>query len=173
MPHRLLTLLLVTFLVIGCSNLEPVAEYPTRQEGDDSATIYNDARESIFGEGGLELFKDKPTQGGGAGIGVNAYLWRASLDTVSFMPLASTDPFGGTILTDWYEPDIEKGERLKVNVIILGTALRSDGVRVSTFRQVKKNGVWRDAPVDPATATQLEDTILTRARQLRVAQTGR
>lgn len=172
MANRLLIALFALFIVTGCSSLNPVAEYPTRQEGDDTETIYNDERASIFGEDGLQLFKDKEKAGGSSGIGVNAYLWRASLDTVSFMPLASADPFGGTILTDWYQPDTEKNERIKVNVIILGTALRADGVQVSAFRQTEKNGTWHDAPVDSATTTQLENTILTRARQLRVAQTG-
>lgn len=171
MTKRLLFSVLALFLLAGCAGVDTVAEYPTRQEGDDEL-VYNNDRESIFGGDGLQLFKDDEKKGGGSSIGVNAYLWRASLDTVSFMPIASADPFGGTILTDWYEPDAEKGERLKVNIIILGTSLRADGVRVSTFRQVNKGGTWRDAPVDPATATQLEDTILTRARQLRVAQTG-
>ncbi len=174
MLQRLFIAICALFIVTGCSKMDPVAEYPTRQEGDDDL-VYNNQRDSVFGESGINIFgnKDKK-QGGGSGIGVNAYLWRASLDTVSFMPISSADPFGGTILTDWYEPDPSKNERLKLNIIILDTNLRADGVRVSAFRQVKDNaGLWRDAPVAPGTTRQLEDTILTRARQLRVAQTGR
>jgi hypothetical protein len=102
---------------------------------------------------------------------VNSFLWRATLDTVSFMPLASADPFGGTILTDWYTPDATKGERFKLNVFILGRQLRSDGVRVRVFRQVLTNkGAWVDSQPTEGMDRQLEDTILTRARQLRVAQ---
>jgi hypothetical protein len=107
--------------------------------------------------------------GGGTGIGVNAYLWRASLDTISFMPVASADPFGGVIITDWYSPPDSPEERFKINLYILGTELRADGLRASVFRQVKRNGEWIDADVDSKTATELENAVLTRARELRVA----
>jgi len=110
-------------------------------------------------------------QGGGqAGVGVNSYLWRASLDTVSFMPLSSADPFGGVIITDWYSPPDQPAERFKVNVFILGRELRADGVRASVFHQTKDNaGQWAEAPVDTNTATDIENAILTRARQLRLS----
>ena len=85
------------------------------------------------------------------------------------MPLASADPFGGTILTDWYMPDESKGERYKLNVFILSKQLRSDGVQVRVFKQVRQNGQWFDAAPSKEIARQLEDTILTRARQIRVA----
>ena len=108
--------------------------------------------------------------GGGGGVGVNSFLWRASLDTVSFMPLASADPFGGVIITDWYSPPPTPNERFKVNVFILGRDLRADGVRTSVFHQKKDaNGQWVEAPVDANTATDLENAILTRARQIRLS----
>jgi hypothetical protein len=127
-------------------------------------------RGKITGEGGLTLFggKDKDTSSGGA-IGVNSYLWRATLDTISFMPLASADPFGGTIITDWYEDPKTQGERYKVNALILDKTLRADGVRVQVFKQKLTKGTWRDSAVDAKLARTLEDTILTRARELRVA----
>ena len=100
-------------------------------------------------------------------VTVNAYLWRAALDTVTFMPLVQADPYGGVILTDWYSPPATPGERFKINLYILDAALRADGVRATVFRQELKNGLWTDAPVTAETGTQLEDTILTRARQLR------
>lgn len=131
---------------------------------------------SIFGaEGGINLFggnKKRGEQDTGGGIGVNSYLWRASLDTLSFMPIASADPFGGVILTDWYSPADTPGERFKVNLYILDRQLRADGVRVSVFRQQRNGSDWRDAGVSAETASTLEDAILTRARQLRVAQTA-
>jgi hypothetical protein len=103
------------------------------------------------------------------GVGVNAYLWRGALDSVAFMPLASADPFGGVIMTDWYAPPGVTGERMKVNVLILGRELRADGVRVSVFRQTEGRSGWQDAEVAPQTATELENVILTKARQLRLA----
>lgn len=170
-------ILVILFVVIApvlasCENVEKEAKYPTGYDRNTTGGDIYAEPDSIFGEGGLlSIGKDKPGEEGG-NIGVNTFLWRASLDTVSFMPLASADPFGGVILTDWYTPPENASERFKINVFILGRTLRSDGVRVRVFRQALVGGTWKDAEVDPATATQLEDTILTRARQLRVAQLG-
>jgi len=119
----------------------------------------------------LDSGEDGAATGGGAGTGisVNSYLWRASLDTISFMPVASADPFGGVIITDWYSPSDSPDERFKVNLYILGRELRANGLRASVFRQMRKNGEWVDAEVDGETATQLENAILSRAREMRVA----
>ncbi len=106
------------------------------------------------------------------GIGVNSYLWRASLDTLSFMPLASADPFGGIIITDWYADPAAPNERFKATVYILDTRLRADALNVSIFRQQQSGGAWADATVDPETEIQIENAILQRARQLRLAQLG-
>ncbi len=130
---------------------------------------------SVTGGGLAGLFgsgEDGAATGGGgagSGIGVNSYLWRASLDTISFMPVASADPFGGVIITDWYSPSDSPEERFKVNLYILGRELRANGLRASVFRQVRKNGEWVDAEVTGETATQLENAILSRAREMRVA----
>ncbi|WP_370169559.1 DUF3576 domain-containing protein [Sphingobium abikonense] len=100
-------------------------------------------------------------------IGVNAYLWRATLDTLSFMPLAQTDSNGGVVVTDWYIDPNTPGERMKLTVSILDQDLRADAVRVAASRQVSQNGVWVDAPVKAATVQKLEEIILTKARDLR------
>src|ERR1044072_6206719 len=100
-------------------------------------------------------------------IGVNAYLWRASLDALSFMPLLQTDSNGGVIVTDWYANPQNPGERVKVTVTILDQDLRADALRVAASRQVSQNGMWVDAPVQAATVQRLEDIILTKARDLR------
>lgn len=119
------------------------------------------------------LFGDDKGKGGGggvSGVAVNSYLWHASLDTMSFMPIASADPFGGTIITDWYSPRGTPNERLKVNIFILNRELRADGVKVTVFRQTRDGeGQWVDAQVDPKTARDLENSILTRARQIRLS----
>ncbi|WP_062732466.1 DUF3576 domain-containing protein [Sphingobium abikonense] len=100
-------------------------------------------------------------------IGVNAYLWRATLDTLSFMPLAQTDSNGGVVVTDWYIDPNTPDERMKLTVSILDQDLRADAVRVAASRQVSQNGVWIDAPVKAATVQKLEEIILTKARDLR------
>lgn len=166
-------------LLSGCAEgVKREASYPTRPKGTDKIVYSDQKKDTVWGEGkslGDRLFGSGEEEGAGAaGIGVNSFLWRASLDTVAFMPLASADPFGGVILTDWYEnPDVP-GERFKLNVFILDRQLRSDGVRVAVFKQSKQsNGNWRDAAVTPEMALGIENAILSRARELRVAQMGR
>ncbi len=125
-------------------------------------------RASIFGTGGLNFFGSDTGQSGGGALGVNSFLWRASLDTISFMPVNSADPFGGVIITDWHTPIEAPSERFKLNVYILDKALRADGVRVAVFRQVQDRlGNWKDAAIPGETGTKIEDAILIRARQLR------
>jgi hypothetical protein len=102
-------------------------------------------------------------------LGVNSYLWHATLDTLSFIPLASADPFGGVVITEWYTAPQVPNERMKVTVYILDKSLRADGLKVAVFRQVKGADGWADAQVATDTATKLEDAILTRARELRLA----
>lgn len=102
-------------------------------------------------------------------IGVNAYLWRASLDTLSFMPLLQTDSAGGVIVTDWYVNPNSPAERMKLTVSILDQDLRADALRVAASREVLRGGQWVSAPVQAATVQKLEDIILTRARDLRRA----
>jgi hypothetical protein len=102
-------------------------------------------------------------------LGVNSFLWHATLDTLSFMPLASADPFGGVIITEWYSAPATPDERLKVTVYILDRRLRADGIKIAVFRQTRSGGVWADAEVNPDTANKLTDAILTRARELKLA----
>lgn len=153
----------------GCNfDLGGEAKYPVPRQ-KPGPTVQYEEDPGVFGAGGI-FGPDLPEEGGG-GIGVNNLLWRASLDTVSFMPLVSADPFGGVIITDWYTPPSAPDERFKVNIYILGRALRADGIRASVFRQQMQGAGWVDAPVALNTATDLENAILTRARQMRLAGT--
>lgn len=130
----------------------------------------------LFGPGGLFGSRDDKAKGlNEPGIAVNAFLWRASLDVIidNKWPIASADPFGGLIITDWFQFNESPTERLKLQVLILDRDLRADAIRASIIRQqqVGARG-WVDAPVDPKTAFEFENAILTRARQLRIAATG-
>jgi hypothetical protein len=149
--------------------------YPTEIPGSDGRYAPSDQinRGGVFGEDGLFGGGGRRQEEQGGGIGVNALLWRASLETMSFMPIVSADPFGGVIITDWFSPAETPSERFKVNVYILGRQLRADGVKATVFRQRRDTaGNWADAATEAATATQVENTILTRARQIR-QQAGR
>ena len=161
--------LALPLMLSACGETKTVE--PSRRPGQTAPDFGDKPRESMFGPGGLQLFggNAKKTDEGGAGIGVNAYLWRASLDTIAFMPISSADPFGGVILTDWYSPAESAGERFKISVFIMDRALRADGIRVSVFKQQRNAaGAWLDVAVDKMTQTDLENAILTRARQLRI-----
>lgn len=124
---------------------------------------------SIFGEGGLKLFSSEDRNNGG-GIGVNAYLWRASLEVFKFLPFNQTDPFGGVLISDWYTNPETPNQRIKVNIFILDTVLRGDAIRVALFKQTRKDSTssWQDAFVNEATNRKLENQILIKARENRI-----
>ena len=153
-------------IVGGCVDAVPL-DTRSEDEKENDPFLDHSKRPSILGEGGMNLFGGDNNNTGGA-LGVNSFLWRASLDTISFMPVNSADPFGGVIITDWYSPAESPNERMKLNVYILGRTLRADGVRVAVFRQVLANDrVWRDAAVPESTKIKIEDAILTKARKIR------
>jgi len=163
-----LFIMATTAVLSACGGLSGgEAKYPTGLDRGSTgdANIYEKPK-SVFGEDGLTILGGKGS-GSSDVITVNSYLWRAALDTVSFMPLATVDPFGGVILTDWYANPDQPGERYKLNIFVMGGQLRSDGVKVSMFKQ--RNG--RDVAVSDADNRAIEDAILTRARELRVAKT--
>lgn len=157
----------------GCSNVDKEAKYPTGDRNRaDQGDIYSETP-SIFGPDGIQFRAGRADdEDGTSGIGVNSYLWKASLDTISFMPLASADPFGGVIITDWYSESESPNKRYKLNVFITDKHLKASALKVSVFRQARQGVDWVDRPVSPEDARQIEDAILTRARQLRVAELG-
>lgn len=132
---------------------------PPQQAGADTGAF-----SWVFGKGTGGTTNGQATQ-----IQVNAYLWRAALDTLSFMPLVSADPFGGVIITDWYSPPGTPSERFKVNAYILSKQLTANAIQVSVFHQVQTGSGWVDAPADPSMANGLEDRILARAADLQAA----
>ena len=164
---KFITLALTLSLGISaCDSIIPgETEYDERHPNYDRSD-----RKTVFGDGGLSLWGDDEDRAPENGIGVNSFLWRASIDTISFMPVNSADPFGGVIITDWHANAEAPNERFKLNVYILGRTLRADGIRVALFRQVLiRGGQWQDASVPEETQVKIEDAILTRARQLRNA----
>ncbi len=152
----------------ACGPLTLEEDFPTERSEQDQK--FPDDDKGLFGTDGLLVF-GQPDGGKATAspIAVNAFLWRASLDTLSFMPLSSADAFGGVIITDWYAPPETPDHRFKANIYILDRRLRADGIRVALFHQRRDGtGQWVDAQVNDKTASKLEDAILTRARQLRV-----
>lgn len=101
-------------------------------------------------------------------LGVNSYLWQAALDTLSFLPVEKVDPYGGVVITGWYSPPNSPNERMKVTIYIMDRALRAEGLKVKVFRQVRNGAEWQYVQTNPEIGRQLEDAILTRARQLRL-----
>jgi Domain of unknown function (DUF3576) len=172
--HVLTTIAMAAALVVAACSGDTEYTYPEKTGKAGRQSTYSPTgqkNDSIFGKDGINIFGSKKNEdaGGGGALGVNSYLWRASLDSIAFMPLASADPFGGVIITDWYAPPETPNERFKLNIYILGRQLRADGVKAAVFRQRRDaGGAWTDAAVESQTAIQLENVILTRARQLRM-----
>lgn len=167
--------LILLLLLSGCGIFGNPTPVPPETYAPQNVGPGSNVAGTLFGPQGLsvDLMGKSRSAGGAAGaaLGVNAYLWRGALDTLSFMPLASADPFGGVIITDWWEPPQAPGERFKANCYILGRELSAGALRLSIFRQVMTNGQWADATVSPGTISDIENRILDRARTLR-AETG-
>jgi hypothetical protein len=142
---RILPVLLCAGILAGCGS------------SDDSAKYLDDSSTTIAGTTGRLT------------LGVNTFLWQATLDTLNNLPLVSADPFGGVIITDWYTTPASPDERLKVTAYIMDRNLRADGLKLVVFRQTRVNGVWGDAQPNPDTAHKLEDVVLTKARELRLS----
>ena len=173
-PSHYIYVVLLATLLASCSGIKKEASYPTRVNGSDKIVYSDQKRDSIWAEGDSltkKLFGDNEEKAAG-GIGVNSFLWRASLDTISFMPVTSADPFGGVIITDWYEnPDV-RGERFKLNIYIMDKQLRADGIKVAIFKQKMEKNKWRYIKAADDMARSIENTILTRAREMRITQLG-
>jgi Domain of unknown function (DUF3576) len=164
-PKKMLGIVAVAALALGlggCAGFGKSRDGAAQSDGAIAGSAAKPKRGSLFGG------QTKST--GEAGIGVNAFLWRATLETLNFMPILDSDPFGGTYVTDWHATAEKPDERFKVQVYILDTRLRADGIAVQVFRQTQGPSGWVDATVDPDTAIQIENAILTRARQIRIAQ---
>ncbi len=167
MRKRYLSMILLTMPLMGCESGSLTS--------DDSDVLDDKAQRrkslgNLFGDEILVFGGNGNKTAEAAGITVNEFLWRASLDTVSFMPLRTVDPFGGVILTEWYTPASAKNERLKVDVFILDRQLRANGIRVAIHKQVYNEAkkTWSDQKVDPKTVNEFEEAILSRARELKV-----
>ena len=176
MSHRTPTLVLIAVLALAACG--PAKVRPVADDEYQDYRLKGPERGKLFGDQGLAIGIGKGAGGAaaqaqeGGALGVNAYLWRGALDTLSFMPLASADPFGGVIITDWYQPPTSGSERFKATAYILGRQLRADGVKVSIFRQVAQGGQWVDQPVSPVTTSEIENKVLARARELRSQVAG-
>ena len=145
----------------------------------DKELALSDAQNRLMTGGGLfgkkaslNLFENnnnsENTSAGIIGMPVNPYLWRASLNTIDFMPLSSTDPFAGTIITDWYTAETNLGERCKLNIFINGKDLKTNNLKVSSFCQTLKNNQWVNIPSQIEENIKLENVILNEAKKLKL-----
>ena len=159
-----LLILAILLATTACSSLP---------QGEDSYPKTKEEREEervgkLTGEDGIVLFGGTKKSTATEGINVNSYLWRAALDTVHLMPMLSADPFGGTILTDWYSLNEKSKERYKLNVFIIGAELRSDAIRVTAFKQKKDaKGNWGETFNSIELSKEIEDKILLKAREVK------
>jgi hypothetical protein len=174
----IITIFLNGFLITGCSLEDadivraPIPEdrvlQRERERRERAGTSEDD---SLLGD----IFKDltgKNDKSSGGGIGVNTFLWKATLDTLSFMPLVSADPFGGVIITDWHSNTETSKEKFKIVAYILGTELRVDGIKIAVFKKIKNvDGNWVDKKSNKILQNKVEDAILTKARKYKIQST--
>lgn len=171
--------IIVAMSLSACSQMTVEADYPENTSGatEESGSVFE-----LFGVGNSATAEqtvnaDAPDTSAAPaprrGLAVNADLWRAALETISFMPLASSDPVGGIIITDWYNDPGTVNERFKINVVISGRELRADALRVSVFRETEQRGRWVSVAASPLTARKLENIMLSRARTLVQKRGGR
>lgn len=157
----------ITLAGCGGASIEAADSNPTPHDTAQGPGLFSGNSGNI-----LDAFRQGGSGTSGmasAKIGVNAYLWRAALESVSFMPITQTDSAGGVIITDWYSTPAQPNERVKANVYILGTALLPQNLKLNVFREERSStGEWTPKEVNPRTVRQLEDTILNKARTLRV-----
>jgi hypothetical protein len=157
-------LLLCILALSGCATSDKDVEYDYPKTKDE---LDVERIGKLTGDDGIVILGGKSKSKATEGINVNSYLWRATLDTLYKMPITSADPFGGTVLTDWYKLKPTAQERYKVNVFIVGSELRSDGVKVSVFKQVYAHNQWQDAQISEDMAQEIENKILYKARELK------
>lgn len=178
MSYRACNLAVAVFCSFGltaCAGTREVTQ--DEYASSSSQSTHLETSPGIAGEGGISLGLGGKSSGrnesSAVGMGVNAYLWRGTLDTLSFMPLASADPLGGVIITDWWQSSTIPRERFKATAYIMTRTLRSDGIKVAVFRQVEQKGQWVDTLVSSVTVSEIENRILARARELRTSITER
>lgn len=167
---RILSAIALLWLLSACSGDVTHDYHPQTAEEhreDDMKSIVTKSDEPIIIYGG------KSKSGGGEGSGVaGSYLWRAALESISFMPLASSDSHGGTIITDWYSSPSTPNERFKFNILILSSDLQIGSIKVNAFRQLNTMGQWRSAEISKEIPRNIEDNILRKAISLRAKATA-
>ena len=174
----LATLFLNFLLISACSFVDdaevvrapPNEDITMQRERERREAVGNADEETFIGKLFQDVtgFGDKKESTGG-GIGVNTFLWRATLDTLSFMPLISADPFGGVIITDWHADSEAAKEKFKIVAYIIGTELRVDGIKISIFKKIKnESGLWVDKKSGKILQNKVEDAILTKARKYKI-----
>ncbi len=153
---------ILIFIISSCSNNKIVSN-PITNESTTPGLFSKDS------EKGISLTDIvNPKLNSGSSLGVNGFLWRASLNVLSVVPLISTDAFGGTIITDWYVKKNIKDKRIKITAYIKTSELKSNGIEVKVHVQKLINNVWSDTITDNNLASRIENNILNEARNLRI-----
>jgi hypothetical protein len=121
-------LLFSSTLLISCNGKLPGAD-ARKYPADPKKRI-----EQNLSEGrGFRLSNANKSRGGVFEFASSNELWRASLDTIDFMPLASVNYSGGIIITDWYSSNQNTNESIKISIRFLTNEIRSDAVEVKVF----------------------------------------
>ena len=166
--------LLLALVLVACSN-EPIIIKPPEEKVDVEDRIHDrlTGGTKFFGDQGILTLgntgRNNMDNNQGSGVGVNTFLWRASLEAINFMPIMQVDPFGGVIITDWHSVTETPNERYKLTILILGKTLQANALKVSMFKQKRENNNWVNSEVNPSIIRDIENNILSRARKFRIA----
>ncbi len=160
--NKNLKLIIMIFLISSCSSYQPVTN-PITGESSTPGLISKDSKKGISLSDILNAEEDP-----GSAVNVNGFLWRASLNVLSVAPLISTDALGGTIITDWYINENIRNQKIKIAAFIKTRELRSDGIKIKVHIQKLENGSWSEIFTNQNLETQIENTILNEARNLRI-----
>ena len=162
MKKNILIITVILFLS-SCSSGDFFNQDPVEEKKGEPGLFSKDSSKGISIS---DILSGKDNQAGN--INVNAYLWRASLNILSIAPLISTDALGGTIISDWYVNKDIINQRLKITAFIIGSELRSDGIKIKVHIQNFKNNNWSETYSDINLANKIEENILNEARNLRI-----
>ena len=158
-------LLFLSFLLLVSCSGNSIFDNATKEDEKGTPGIFSrDAKQGLSITDLLSQNKKEDN----IGLNINAYLWRASINILSIAPLLSTDALGGVIITDWYINKNEPNKRIKITAFIKTKELRSNGISVKVHIQTMKNSVWSDTFTDKGLETEIENSILNEAKNIRI-----
>ena len=167
MKKGLLTISII-LLTLSCSKTDPITGEKIIIEPDP----VKKARDAAARGGGLfgEIGGQK-SSGQTLNFGTSNVLWRATLKSLDFLPLISSDYSGGILIYDWYSQGNNPREQIKISVQFLNNELRSDSIKVTAHKRICENvDKCSNLVVEQKFIDTVKDNIITVARSLKIEE---